>query len=64
MRTNILLDDKLIQKALTISGLKTTEEVINMALLEFVENYMRLDLIKLKGKIEFSKNYDYKNVRD
>ena len=39
MRTNIVIDDKLIEDAMKLSGLKTKKkEVVNLALREFVEN--------------------------
>jgi len=32
MRTNIVLDDKLIERALKVSGLRTKKELITIAL--------------------------------
>ena len=63
MRTNIVLDDKLVSKALKISGLHTKKELITTALNEFVRNHSRLDIRKLKGNISFSEGYDYKALR-
>ena len=64
MRTNIVLDDKLVAKALKISGLNTKKELINTALKEFVRNRNRLDIRELKGKISFIDGYDYKSLRE
>ncbi len=64
MRTNIDLDDSLIEKAMQVSGLKTKKEVVNRALAEFVEQYSRKDLKELRGKIEFDRDYDYKVYRE
>jgi len=64
MRTNIFLDDKLIEEALKISGLKTKKEVIHQALQEFVNNRNRRDLRELQGKILFDDTYDYKASRE
>ena len=63
MRTNIVLDDELMDLALRYSGLKTKKEVVHQALIEFVENWKKKDLRDLKGKIEFFKGYDHKNLR-
>ncbi len=63
MRTNIVLDDKLVTKALKISGLKTKKELIATALKEFVRNRSRLDIRQIKGKIKFRDGYDYKKLR-
>jgi Arc/MetJ family transcription regulator len=64
MRTNIVLDDSLVKKALKLSRVKTKKELVNQALKEFVENRKRLNLIDLFGKIEFAKNYNYKALRE
>jgi len=63
MRTNIVLDEKLIQKAFKYTHVKTKKDLITLALTEFVANHSRLDLRDLQGKIEFSKDYDYKKLR-
>ncbi|AGB20267.1 hypothetical protein Thethe_02704 [Thermoanaerobacterium thermosaccharolyticum M0795] len=33
MQTNIVIDDKLIEEAMKITGIKTKEEIVNIALL-------------------------------
>ena len=63
MRTNIVLDDKLVEKALKVSGLQTKKELITTALKEFVRNRSRLDIRQLKGKINFRDGYNYKKLR-
>ena len=63
MRTNIVLDDELVSKARKISGIHTKKELITTALKEFVRNHSRLDIRKLKGKISFREDYDYKSLR-
>lgn len=64
MRTNIVLDDALVQEALKLSGAKTKKEIISLALKEFVGNRKRRNLLDLAGKIQFRKNYDYKALRE
>jgi len=63
MRTNIVLEDKLVKEAMKLARAKTKKELVNQALKEFVENRKRLNLMDLFGKIEFAKNYDYKALR-
>ncbi len=64
MRTNIVLDDHLMEEALKLSGIKTKKELIHLALKEFVDNQRRLNLLDLEGKIEFVEGYDYKLLRE
>ena len=64
MRTNIVLDDKLVEEAMILSGAKTKKELISNALREFVTARKRLNLLDLDGKIKFSEAYDYKRLRE
>lgn len=64
MRTNVVIDDTLIQEALTLSGVKTKKEVISIALQEFVMSRKRLNLMELAGKINFQNDYNYKSCRE
>lgn len=63
MRTNIVLDDRLVKTALKISKIRTKRELITTALKEYVRNHSRLDLRELRGKICFREDYDYKALR-
>lgn len=63
MRTNILLDDKLVEEAFHYCDAKTKRELIQLALEEFVRNHKRRDLRELKGKVKFDEDYDYKAAR-
>ncbi|HHD78698.1 MAG TPA: type II toxin-antitoxin system VapB family antitoxin [Epsilonproteobacteria bacterium] len=64
MRTNIVLDDELIQEAFRYANVTTKKEIVHLALKEFVENAKKLSLLELKGKISFDDEYDYKAMRD
>ncbi|OHD13339.1 MAG: hypothetical protein A2086_14705 [Spirochaetes bacterium GWD1_27_9] len=64
MRTNIVLDDNLVNEALKYSDIKTKKAIINLALKEFVENKKKKNLLDLVGKIEFDNDYDYKKARE
>lgn len=64
MRTNIVLDDRLVEEAVKISKAKSKREVVHLALKEFVENRKRLNLADLRGKVRFNEDYDYKKMRE
>ena len=63
MRTNIVLDESLVKEAMKLSRTKTKKELVNQALMEFVENRRRLNLTDLAGKIKFAKDYNHKALR-
>jgi Arc/MetJ family transcription regulator len=58
MRTNIDIDDKLMEQALRLSGLKTKRAVIEAALQMFVQVKHQSDISKLAGKVEFWDDVD------
>jgi len=64
MRTNIVIDDDLMQKALQVSGCSTKKDVVELALRELIINHSRMDLSELKGKVTFTDGYDYKALRE
>lgn len=63
MRTNIVIDDELLKKAFQYSEARTKKALIHDVLRKFIEDHSRMDLRKLKGKIRFKDNYDYKDLR-
>lgn len=64
MRTNIDLDDKIVEEAFELSNAKTKKELIHLALEEFIRNRKKLNLMDLYGKIQFTDQYDYKRMRE
>lgn len=63
MRTNIVIDDAMMAKAMELSGLQTKREVVALAMREFIGNRSRENLSALKGKIRFAEGYDHKALR-
>mgnify|MGYP000219916926 CR=1 FL=1 len=63
MRTNIVLDDKLVKEAFKFTKVKTKRELIDCVLKEFIENHQRRDIRKLRGKVKLAPDYDYKTMR-
>ena len=63
MRTNIDINNEIMEKALLVSGLRTKREVVERALIEYIATNSRKNILELKGKIKFSDGYDYKATR-
>lgn len=64
MRTNIVLDDQLVEEAFKYAeNIKTKKDLIETALTEFVKLRKMRNLRDLKGKILFADDYDYKKMR-
>lgn len=63
MRTNIVIDDRLMDEALKVSKIRTKREVVETALRELIASRRRKDLRDLRGKIAFRDDYDYKELR-
>jgi len=63
MRTNIVLDEKLVEEAQALSHIKTKRKLIDKALREFVMHRKRLDLREIKGSRNLQEDYDYKSTR-
>ncbi len=53
MRTNVVIDEKIIEKAKKYTGLKTKKEVINYALQELIRRKERKEILKLAGKLHW-----------
>jgi len=64
MRTNIVLDDDLVEEASRLTGIRTKRELVHEALKLLVATKKRLNLLEIAGKIEFADNYDYKKLRE
>ena len=64
MRTNIVLDDNLVDEAFKYAEVKTKKELVQIALMEYIENHKKKNLFELKGKINFLEGYDYKKMRE
>ena len=63
MPTNLAIDDELLEQARTVGGYRTKRETVNEALREFIQTRQRLELVKLFGKVEYDRGYDYKKER-
>ena len=58
MRTNIDLDEKLVNRGLKLSGLRTKKDLVNMALREFLRRKDQKKILELRGKISWKGDLD------
>lgn len=63
MRTNIDIDDDLMDRAMEASGKRTKRETVNEALELLVRLRAQEGIRALRGKIEWDDSYDYKEMR-
>jgi Arc/MetJ family transcription regulator len=63
MRTNIVIDNDLLNEAFSVSNAKTKKDLIHAALTEYIRIKKRKDLTELAGSIAFHKNYNHKKLR-
>ncbi len=64
MRTNIVLDDKLVAEAFKYSDATTKRDLVNQALKDFVVRHKRKNMLELVGKVNIADGYDYKSLRN
>ncbi len=63
MRTNIVLDEKLVKEAMKLANVKTKREAVDVALRRYVHSGKQKKLLDLYGTGGLRKNYDYKQAR-
>lgn len=63
MATNLSIDPKLIERALSVSGERTKKAAVTKALQEYIARREQKRLAELFGKLEWDTEYDYKQDR-
>jgi Arc/MetJ family transcription regulator len=58
MRTNIVLDDKLVSRAQKLTGIKTKREVVHEALRTLILLREQAEIRPLRGKLKWDGNLD------
>lgn len=53
VRTNIVLDNRLVEAGLKATGLKTRRELVDYALRELLRHKQQQKLLELKGKVQW-----------
>lgn len=65
MRTNVVLNDELVEKALFLApSIKTKKDLIDTALREFIEVRQTKKIKDIRGMDLFADDYDYKKMRE
>ena len=57
MRTNIVLDDDLVEQAFALTGIRTKRELVHAALSELVRQRQKKDLFDLGGQGEVASGF-------
>lgn len=57
-RTNIDLDEKLVDEAMKLTRKKTKKDLVNYAIEELVRKLKRKKILELEGKIEWTGNLE------
>jgi Arc/MetJ family transcription regulator len=63
MPTNLAIDDKLLEEAVRVGGLRTKKDTVNQALREYIQRRRQARIVKLFGTVEFDPSHDYKKQR-
>jgi len=63
VRTNIVLDDKLVKEAMKLANVTTKREAVDIALRCFVQSGCQKKLLDLYGAGGMLRDYDYKRTR-
>ena len=58
MRTNIVIDDKLMEEALRATGLKTKREAVELGLRTLLRLRKQAEIRKYRGKLEWQGDLD------
>jgi Arc/MetJ family transcription regulator len=58
MRTNIVIDDKLMTDALRVTGLKTKREAVELGLRTVLRLSKQADIRRLRGKLHWQGDLD------
>jgi Arc/MetJ family transcription regulator len=58
MRTNIVIDDKLMKETLRLTGLRTKREVVELGLRTIVRLRKQEEIRKFRGKLKWQGNLD------
>jgi Arc/MetJ family transcription regulator len=64
MRTNIVLDEALVEEAARLTGIETKRELVHEALRVLIAIKRRRSLLELQGKVRFADGYDHRELRE
>ena len=58
MRTNIVIDDKLVRDTLRATGLKTKREAVELGLRTLLQLHKQADIRRYRGKLHWQGDLD------
>lgn len=58
MRTNLEIDDKLMNEAIKVSGLKTKKETVELGLKTLIRLKKQENIKRFRGQLEWTGNID------
>jgi Arc/MetJ family transcription regulator len=58
MRTNIDIDDAVLQEAQALTGTRTKRETVDLALRELVSRHRRIGVLDLRGRVHWEGDLD------
>lgn len=64
MRTNVVLDEQLVNEAFALTHVRTKKRLLHLALQELVRAHKKKNLLDLAGKIAFRDDFDHKAARE
>ncbi len=64
MEMNLAIDTTLLNQAVRLSGLKNQNDIVTLALKEFIQRREAEKLIDEFGTVDFDQSYDYKTERE
>jgi Arc/MetJ family transcription regulator len=63
-RTNVVLDDKLVEDCMKATGIRTQKALIDHALRELLRHDNQTKILELKGKVDWGGNLEeWRQVR-
>ena len=63
MEASLIVDNRLLETAFHVGGLKTPKETVNVALEEFIKKRKMEDLLRLFHSVDYDTDYNYKALR-
>ncbi|MBM4370530.1 MAG: type II toxin-antitoxin system VapB family antitoxin [Deltaproteobacteria bacterium] len=60
MRTNVVLDDDLVEEAFRLTSARSKRQLLRVALQELIRVRRKRDLMDLAGKVRFVEGFDPK----
>jgi hypothetical protein len=64
MATNLAINDKLIEEAVSVGKHHTKKAAVTAALVEYIQHHKQMRVIDLFGTVSYDPKYQYKKQRN